>query len=222
MGTTLKRSDIVALLCYILLVLGTWIAIKSGVLGRFNVAHPYYAGFFQFFVFATGGEFISTRLTTHSWQMNKLFVYKALIWGLGGMIIALNFRLFYVGTADAMNIGLLPFKGSNLAHAFYTSSANNLMYGPIHSAFTVVAGVYLELKIMQKQSISIYNAINSIDWGQFTSFIICKCIPFFWIPVNTFTFLLPHEYRVICAAILSLVYGILITVLKLSQKKIYQ
>ena len=126
----------------------------------FNTEHPYYAGFCQFIIFATAGEFISTRFTTQSWQANKLFIYKALIWGVGGMVIALNFRLFYVGTADAMNIGLLPFKGNNLAHAFYTSSANNLLYGPIHSAFTVIMGVYLELKIIQNQPISIFNAIN--------------------------------------------------------------
>lgn len=215
----MKKTDMVALMCYFLLFMGTWWAIRSGILAIFNTDHPYYAGFCQFFIFATGGEFISTRLTTKSWQMNKIFIYKALIWGLGGMLIALNFHLFYVGIADAMNIGMLPFKGNNLAHAFYTSSANNLMYGPIHSAFTVIAGVYLELRVIQKRHISLSYAINSVNWGQFVNFIMFKCIPFFWIPVNTLTFLLPNEYRVACAAVLSLVYGILITILKLSQKK---
>ena len=42
---------------------------------------------------------------------------------------------------------------------------------------------------------------------------------FFWIPVNTVGFLLPQEYRIVFAAVLSLAFGILMTVLKLRERK---
>lgn len=217
----MKRNDWIAVSCYLILFAATYVLISNGILASFNINHPYWAGFWQFFIYATGGEFLSTRIITTHWKMDGTFIYKALIWGIGGMIITLNFRMFFVGTADAMNIGLLPFKGNRIAHAFYTSSANNLMYGPIHAAFTVIAGCFLELRVVKHQQVTVYDTINHIDWSQFVNFVLFKCIPFFWIPVNTWTFLLPSEYRVICAAILSLVFGLLMTLLKLHQKKVF-
>jgi hypothetical protein len=45
-------------------------------------------------------------------------------------------------------------------------------------------------------------------WG----FVFKKTIPFFWIPAHTITFLLPPQYRVLYAALLSVVLGILLGV----------
>jgi hypothetical protein len=216
----LKKGDILAGFLYVFLFYITYYLIKNGMLAWFNISHPYMAGFLQFFIYATAGELISTRIIASSWKFDKILIFKALVWGIGGIIITLNFKIFFIGIKGAMEEGLLPFRKSPLALAFYTSSASNLMYGPIHSAFTITMGVYLELRMIKKQAICVYDAINTINWEQFVKFIILKCILFFWIPVNTMTFLLPNEYRVICAAILSLFFGILVTMHKLYQIKV--
>jgi hypothetical protein len=41
-----------------------------------------------------------------------------------------------------------------------------------------------------------------------------KTIPFFWIPAHTLTFLLPSEYRVLAAAMLSIALGLILTITK--------
>lgn len=62
-------------------------------------------------------------------------------------------------------------------------------------------------------------AVDSVDWGELIDFTLFKTIPLFWIPVNTVGFLLPQEYRIVFAAVLSLAFGILMTVLKLRERK---
>lgn len=43
------------------------------------------------------------------------------------------------------------------------------------------------------------------------TFVVGKTLPLWWIPVHTLTFLLPSEYRVLVAAYLSIVLGIILT-----------
>lgn len=62
-------------------------------------------------------------------------------------------------------------------------------------------------------------AVDSVDWGELIDFTLFKTIPFFWIPVNTVTFLLPEDYRIASAAMLSMVFGILMTVLRLKERR---
>ncbi len=38
-----------------------------------------------------------------------------------------------------------------------------------------------------------------------------KTIPLFWIPAHTITFLLPEEFRVLFAAVLSVMLGVLLS-----------
>ena len=66
---------------------------------------------------------------------------------------------------------------------------------------------------------TVRQAVNSVDWGELIDFTLLKTIPFFWIPVNTITFLLPEEYRIASAAMLSMVFGILMTVLRLKERR---
>ena len=47
-----------------------------------------------------------------------------------------------------------------------------------------------------------------VQWG----FVFKKTIPFFWYPAHTITFLLPSEQRVLFAALLGIVLGVLLAV----------
>ena len=53
--------------------------------------------------------------------------------------------------------------------------------------------------------------LKKIDWDFFLGFLMKKTIPLFWIPAHTITFLLPEEFRVLFAAVLSVVLGVLLS-----------
>ena len=92
-------------------------------------------------------------------------------------------------------------------------------FAPIHSALMRVCGNYAEIRFLAGQHITPRQAVDSVDWGELIDFTLFKTIPLFWIPVNTVGFLLPQEYRIVFAAVLSLAFGILMTVLKLRERK---
>ena len=121
--------------------------------------------------------------------------------------------------ALVMAAGMLPFAGSRLAQAFFTSSANNLVLGPIQTAFLRVCGNYADARFLRGEVLTRRQAVESVDWGELVDFSIFKTIPFFWIPINTVTFLLPEDYRIVSAAILSMAFGVLMTILKLRERK---
>ena len=115
--------------------------------------------------------------------------------------------------------GLLPGYGNALALAFFTRCTNNLFFAPIHSALMRVCGNYGEIRFLEGRHITPRQAVDSVDWGELVDFTLFKTIPLFWIPINTVGFLLPQEYRIVFAAVLSLVFGILMTILKLRERK---
>jgi hypothetical protein len=52
-------------------------------------------------------------------------------------------------------------------------------------------------------------------WG----FVFKKTIPFFWIPAHTITFLLPPELRVLFAAALGIVLGVILALASLKRNE---
>ena len=94
-----------------------------------------------------------------------------------------------------------------------------LFVTPIHSALMRVCGNYGEIRFLEGRHITPRQAVDSVDWGELVDFTLFKTIPLFWIPINTVGFLLPQEYRIVFAAVLSLVFGILMTILKLRERK---
>jgi hypothetical protein len=115
--------------------------------------------------------------------------------------------LFAKGVMAAMDSKLLPFKGSSLAFAFFTSLIMNVTFAPTMMAFHRITDKYIEMYYRLSKLPKLTEAINSIDWGNFVAFVVLKTIPFFWIPAHTLTFLLPSEYRVVAAAFLSIALG---------------
>jgi len=61
--------------------------------------------------------------------------------------------------------------------------------------------------------------IAQIDWGRFIREIVGVTIPVFWIPAHTITFLLPGQYRVLFAASLSIVLGLILSLAKMRNLK---
>ena len=53
---------------------------------------------------------------------------------------------------------------------------------------------------------------QEINWDVQWNFVFKRTIPLFWIPAQTITFLLPEEFRVLFAAFLGIVLGVLLAV----------
>ena len=215
----MKKQDALWGLSYIALgVISVYLTISGGF-AWFNREMPYVAGSVQFAVYATAGELLSTRILERRWILDRATWFKTASWGFCGVLLTLAFRIFSEGTAQAMAAGLLPFYGSALAAAFFTSCTNNLFFGPIQSGLIRVCSNYADLRFAQGRRVTVREAVDSVDWGELVEFTLFKTIPFFWIPINTVGFLLPMDYRIVFAAMLSLVFGVLMTALKLRERR---
>ena len=177
-----------------------------------TAAHPYGMGFLKFAILATMGELLARRLGSGKWQRPTGLVWRILIWGLIGVAITFMFSFFSLGTAAVIEKGLIP-AGSGwlrkLLQAFYTSAIMNLTFGPVFMAAHRISDTYLDLQA-QGNKPAMKDVLAVIDWQGFLDFVVGKTIPLWWIPAHTVTFLLPGEYRVLVAAYLSIVLGVIL------------
>lgn len=195
------------------------IAVLLGTFGLvFLVTRPFFlsfynnqmllGGFIKFFLLASIGDFIGLRLQEGVWRIPKNMFYKALVWGVIGIFIVMMFTIFPLGVSRLQEMGILPFLNSVFFHALFTSIMMNIIFAPTMMLFHRISDTMLN------GASSLEEAVNKINWHQFVSTVLCKTIPFFWIPAHTITFLIPEEYRVLLAAILGIVLGLLLRILK--------
>lgn len=195
-------------------------------------AHPYLMGFVKFAILSTMGEFLAARIVSGRWQMVKGMLPKMFIWGVLGVLIVMMFSIFADGVSGAINKGLLwtggPAGGSGTAaapglvageflakllKAFYISAIMNLTFAPVFMAAHRITDTWIDARFVSKV-ISVSKVIATVDWGGFMKFVVGKTIPLFWIPAHTITFLLPDTYKVIFAASLSIVLGLILSIAK--------
>lgn len=178
-------------------------------------AHPYAGGFVKFAILATMGDLLGIRVLRGEWKLPKGLFYKAIVWGIIGMMTTLLFTVYLNGTASAQASGRLPFNGSDIALAFFTSSIMNLTFGPIMMAFHRFTDMYIDsIYENKKDKITISCLIDRNDWHSLVEFSWLKTCPFFWIPAHTFVFMLPAQYRVLISAFLSIALGLLMAISK--------
>lgn len=185
----------------------------------FATNHLYLSGFIKFGLLAPLGELLVIRMTKGDWKLSTGFVFKAIIWGLFGMSIALSFKLFELGTVAILEKGFVFGQGNKIITAFFIATFMNLSFGPVMMGAHKVTDKLIDLKYEAKltgKKATVKDAVNAVDWSGFISFVVFKTVPFFWIPAHTIVFLLPGEYRLVVAALLSIALGIL---LSLANKK---
>lgn len=177
----------------------------------FTSKHYYMAGFIKFSILATMGELLAIRISKRNWIISKGTSYKAVMWGVYGIMITFVFTLFSGGVTVAMSKEYLPFNGSNLAFAFFTSTFMNIYFAPTFMTMHKLSDTYINLQIEGKISkVRFEDVLNEADWMTFTKFVLLKTIPLFWIPVHTLTFLAPEEYRIVISAFLSIALGVIL------------
>ena len=190
-------------------------------------SHPYIMGFIKFAILSTMGEFLATRIVLKRWQMVPGMLPKMLIWGVLGVLIVMMFSVYADGVSGAINKGLLWTGGvdggftAKLFKALYISAIMNLTFAPAFMAAHRITDTWIDARYSVNQKgdpgkgISISQAISVIDWSGFFKFVVGKTIPLFLIPAHTITFLLPDTYKVIFAASLSIVLGLILSFAKM-------
>ena len=184
---------------------------------------PYAMGFVKVAVLATMGELLALRIIAGKWRTPPGIVYRMIIWGILGMSFVITFDVYANGVAASAKKGLLFAGGaySGIMTAFWTSVIANLTFAPTMMAFHRITDTCIDLadgRFDKFGSISLRQVVNQIDWYGFVGFVICRTIPFFWVPAHTITFLLPPEYRVLMAAFLSIALGAILAFAKRAKK----
>jgi hypothetical protein len=174
--------------------------------------HPYWMGFLKFAILATMGELLALRLANRTWKIPDGLTFKIIIWGLIGVLITFMFSFYSTGVSTVIEQGKISPGNELLAQlitAFLTSVIMNLTFGIVFMGLHRMSDTYIELRVNHKQP-SLKELIETINWNAFISFVVFKTIPLFWIPVHTITFMLPVYYRVVVAAYLSIILGVIL------------
>ena len=178
-----------------------------------SVSHPFVMGFLKFALLATAGELLAARFSLHEWKCPCKIVERFLIWGLIGVWITYMMKMFSAGVAGLAAEGVLPGENSIFLKALFTSATMNLTFGPTFMAVHKCSDKWLELCAAKKDS-RLPAVIIGVDWTAFVTFTLFKTVPLFWIPAHTITFMLPAEYQVTAAALLSVALGMILSLKK--------
>ena len=193
------------------------------VFERLSASHPYVMGFIKFALLATSGELIAIKMASGRFGKPVYLIARIVIWGLIGIWITYMMKIFFLGSGAMMASGLLPGGkldanglGYKLIRAFATAATMNLTFGPFFMAVHKCSDTYLALRAENGKGVKLNDVIDAVDWKRFVSFTLFKTVPIFWIPAHTVTFLLPSEYQVMLAALLSVALGVILNLKKKS------
>jgi len=193
---------------------------------QFNLEHGLLMSFIKFFFLATLGEVIGLRIRTGVYYRRGFgLLPRAIVWGFLGISIYMAFAIFATGTPvllekigfeDASVLLLSELSWRKVAVSFSIATALNLFYAPVMMTFHKITDTHiLETGGSLKgffSPIQFARIFREINWEVQWHFVFKRTIPLFWIPAQTITFLLPEEYRVLFAAFLGIVLGVILAI----------
>ncbi|MBN2663934.1 MAG: Mpv17/PMP22 family protein [Bacteroidales bacterium] len=199
-----------------------------------NSVFPLTTAFVKFFFLATLGELLGLRIKTGSYFKKGFGIFPhAVVWGFLGIFIAMAFITFYSGSLGfvakifGMENGQEIMSGAlswnKLLIAFVISTLLNVMFAPVFMTMHKITDIHIQTNGGKFRSlitpIKVEKIITSMDWKTQWSFIFKKTIPLFWIPAQTINFLFPEEFRVLNAAILGIVLGVILSIANIKSEK---
>jgi hypothetical protein len=229
----MKKSDLLVIVILVIIFL-PFILFKPAFewFSWMSKEHGFFMSFIKFAVLSTLGEAIGFRIRRGYYpSLSFGYLPKAIIWGILGWTIFLAFKVFATGTPAFLDyFGLKssfsmagPRTSLKIFTAFCISLFMNIFYAPILMTTHKITDLHIEEHqgrfIALFKPIRVGELLKKLDWDVHWGFVLKKTIPVFWIPAHTITFLLPEEFRVLFAAILSMALGIFLAFASQLSKK---
>ena len=193
----------------------------------FNATHGMVMSFIKFGLLSTMGEMLGCRISSGKYVTPTFGVLpRMIVWGFLGIGINMAMIIFskgtpifmeYMGMDNAVaSFAADGFSMDKLWVAFAVSVAMNTIFAPVFMTFHKITDAHIaacggSLKAFATP-IPMAKRFSEINWDAQWGFVFKKTIPFFWYPAHTITFLLPGEQRVLFAAVLGIVLGVLLAV----------
>ncbi len=192
----------------------------------FNTAHGMIMSFLKFAILATLGEVLGLRISAGVYTRKGFGIFpRIVVWGLLGMGINMAMIVFskgvplfmeYMGMTDASSILGGSMCLDKIFVALAISISMNTIFAPVFMTFHKITDTHILMCGGKARSLIIpipmTKIITGLNWDVQWNFVFKKTIPFFWYPAHTITFLLPSEMRVLFAAILGIVLGVLLAI----------
>ena len=221
----MKKSDIIVGIVVILCLLPFFLceSVWNGYM-QINTNHPYIMAFIKFAILATFGEMLALRIRSGVYYKSDFGIFpKMIIWGFLGVWIAFAMKVFAVGVpiivektgADGLIAAMgTSFSAWKLLGAFCISVMMNTSFAPVFMTLHKITDTHIQQHQGQLKSliipIKVKNIISTLDWQRQWNFVFKKTIPLFWIPAHTLTFILPTDFQVLFAALLSIALGLIL------------
>ena len=195
----------------------------------FNASHGMVMSFLKFGVLSTLGVMLGSRISSGKYLTPTFGVLpRMIVWGVLGMGINMAMIIFSKGTPMFMeymgmegavaSFASEDFTMNKLWVALAVSVAMNTIFAPVFMTLHKITDAHIaanggSLKALITP-IPMAERFAAINWQAQWGFVFKKTIPLFWYPAHTITFLLPAEQRVLFAALLGIVLGVLLAVSK--------
>lgn len=223
----MKKGDLLFLCVTLVLFVPFFVSDELyGAYREFNSSHGMLASFFKFAVLSTLGELLGLRISSGSYYRKGFGVMpRAFVWGIFGMAINMAFVIFstgipafagYLGVENPAGIMSGNISVGKVALAFAISVAMNSIFAPVFMTLHKITDTHIlatgGTMLGLFSPIPMGEILQNINWKVQWGFVFKKTIPLFWFPAHTVTFLLPEDMRVIFAALLGVVLGLILAV----------
>ncbi len=197
-----------------------------------NARYPLLTAFVKFAILATMGELLGIRIQTGKYfKKNFGILPHAVVWGFLGVFIKIAFDIFAHGTIgfsssvlgieNAGEVLAGPMSWNKVLIAFLISLFLNTMFAPVFMTIHKITDIHISMLNGSLRSlitpIPVGQIITTMNWKVQWDFVFKKTIPLFWIPAQTINFLFPEQFRILNAAILGIILGVILAIANLKK-----
>jgi len=221
----MKRSDWIFTLAFVAIFVPFFVSDRLfEFFVRFSTEWAFTASFIKFALLATMGEILGSRIRTGIYLPAGFgLIPRAIVWGFLGMTVKAAFMIFgngvpsiieHLGMAGTASIMAGPVTPPKILLAFCISFFLNIFYAPLLMVTHRISDLHIASAHGGKGRFfrmpDVAQMLASVEWKSMWGFVLKKTIPFFWIPAQTVTFLLPQEFQILFAALLSTILGVIL------------
>lgn len=192
----------------------------------FNAEHGMVMSFLKFSILATMGELLGLRISKGMYYFDGFGVLpRAIVWGILGMGINMAFIVFstgvpafmgYMGMDNPTEVMAGVLTPEKVLLAFSISVVMNSIFAPVFMTLHKITDTHIMNNGGTLRGlftpIKMGEIMQNLNWKVQWGFVFKKTIPLFWVPAHTVTFLLPGEMRVLFAALLGVLLGVILSI----------